>query len=69
MVSLQRILIAAHPTIHVIWGKVTVICTLSVREHLSVEPTTAEQIILRGVLTGIDLLIAVLIKVIIYLIY
>jgi hypothetical protein len=61
MVCIQPSSVAAHPPSHVMWEKVTVIWTLNVLEHLSVDQTTVEQIIRRWVVTGMDLLIAVLV--------
>ena len=61
MVCIQPHSVAAHPPIDVMWEKVTVIWTLNVLEHLSVDQTTVEQIIRRWVVTGMDLLIAVLV--------
>ena len=61
MVCIQTNSVAAHPPSHVMWEKVTVIWTLNVLEHLSVDQTTVEQIIRRLVVTGMALLIAVLV--------
>ena len=52
MVFLERISVAAQPQIHVMRERAIVIWTFNVLEVLSVEPTTAEEIILRLVVAG-----------------
>jgi hypothetical protein len=52
MVFLERISVAAQPQIHVLWEMAIVIWTFNVLEVLSVEPTTAEEIIPRLVVAG-----------------
>jgi hypothetical protein len=52
VVFLERISVAAQPQIHVMRERAIVIWTFNVLEVLSVEPTTAEEIILRLVVAG-----------------